>query len=158
MSKPRGPNIRPPPAIFVGGFLIGILLDGFVAPIGFVSDAGVARPLAITGWVLVWLGFAISLTGVFTFRLAGTTMFPFRPASTLVRRGPYRFTRNPMYLGATVTYIGVALVLNTVWPIILMPVVLWAMVRYVIRAEESYLEQTFGEEYVRYKRDVRRWL
>ena len=158
MTKLRGPNIRPPPAIFVGGFLIGLLLDGFVASIGFVSDAAATRPLAITGWVLVWLGFAVSLTGVLTFRLAGTTMFPFAPATTLVRHGPYRFTRNPMYLGATVTYVGFALVLNTIWPVILLPVVLWAMVRYVIRREEAYLERTFGAEYVEYKKNVRRWL
>jgi protein-S-isoprenylcysteine O-methyltransferase Ste14 len=158
MKKPRGPNIRPPPAFFVGGFLIGMMLDGFVVPIRFIGGAASTRPLVLAGWVLVWLGFAVSLSGILTFRLAGTTMLPFDPASALVRHGPYRFTRNPMYLGATITYIGFALVLNTWWPVILLPLVLWAIVRYVIRFEEAYLEQTFGAEYTDYKQSVRRWL
>jgi protein-S-isoprenylcysteine O-methyltransferase Ste14 len=135
-----------------------MLLDAVVTPIRFVDASASTRPLVIAGWVVVWLGFAISLTGILTFRLAGTTMFPFAPASRLVRHGPYRFTRNPMYLGATITYIGFAMVLNTGWPVILLPVVIWAMVRYVIRYEEAYLEQTFGAEYAEYRKRVRRWL
>ena len=158
MKQPRGPNIRPPPAFFVGGFLIGMLLDAVVAPIRLVGGTVSTRPVVIAGWTLVWLGFAISLSGILTFRRAGTTMLPFEPASRMVRHGPYRFTRNPMYLGATITYIGFAFVLNTVWPIILLPIVLWALVRWVIREEEAYLERTFSDEYVRYKKDVRRWL
>lgn len=158
MKKARGPNIRPPPAIFVGAFLIGMLLDAVVTPIRFVGGNASTRALVIAGWVAVWLGFALSLAGILTFRLAGTTMFPFDPASRLVRHGPYRFTRNPMYLGATITYIGFALVLNTVWPVILLPIVIWAMVRYVIRQEEAYLEQTFGADYAAYRKSVRRWL
>ena len=155
---PRGPNIRVPPLYFVGGFLSGMLLDAVVTPIRFVGGSASTRPLLIAGWVAVWLGFAISLTGILTFQLAGTTMFPFDPASRLVRHGPYRFTRNPMYLGATITYLGFALVLNTAWPVILLPIVIWAMVRYVIRHEEAYLERTFGAEYAEYRTRVRRWL
>lgn len=158
MKKPRGPNIRPPPAFFVGGFLIGMLLDAMVVQIRLVGASPSTRPLALAGWILFWLGMTISLSGILTFRLAGTTMMPFVPASRLVRHGPYRFTRNPMYLGLTISYIGLALVLNTAWPFILLPLVLWGMVRFVIREEEGYLERTFGSEYVEYKKNVRRWV
>jgi protein-S-isoprenylcysteine O-methyltransferase Ste14 len=158
VSRKRGPKIRIPPAFFLAGFLTGILCDAVIAPIPFVGGVASPRSLIVVGWIVVWLGVAISLTGIVTFRLAGTPMFPFSPARRVVRHGPYRFTRNPMYLGATVTYLGFALVLNTAWPVLLLPLVLWGLVRYVIRVEEAYLEQLFGAEYVDYKKSVRRWL
>jgi protein-S-isoprenylcysteine O-methyltransferase Ste14 len=157
MLAVRGPNIRIPPAYFAAGFLVGMLLHS-VLPIPFTAGNPVPRMLTTTGWILVWFGFGVSLSGVITFRLAGTTMFPFESASRLVRRGPYRFTRNPMYLGMTIVYVGFALVVNTAWPLLLLPLVLWGLVRGVIRVEEAYLEKEFGDDYRDFKKRVRRWL
>jgi protein-S-isoprenylcysteine O-methyltransferase Ste14 len=157
MLRVRGPDIRIPPAYFVGGFLIGMLLHSFL-PLPFSGSDPVPRALTNSGWAMVWLGLAVSLWGVLTFQLAGTTMFPFEAASRLVRRGPYRFTRNPMYLGMTIVYVGFALVFNTVWPLVLLPLVLWGLVRGVIRVEEAYLEKEFGDDYRDFKKRVRRWL
>jgi protein-S-isoprenylcysteine O-methyltransferase Ste14 len=156
--KPRGPNIRVPPLYFVGGFLLGMLLHATVQPITVVGGSTPPRALITGGWWLFWIGMIVAHAGVFTFALAGTTMFPFRKASRLVTHGPYRFTRNPMYLGLTVAYIGLSVALNTAWPIIVLPLMLWLLVKTVIEVEERYLTAEFGDDYVQYTKRVRRWL
>jgi protein-S-isoprenylcysteine O-methyltransferase Ste14 len=85
-------------------------------------------------------------------------MLPFRPASTLVITGPYRFTRNPMYLGAILLVLAFALWLGTWWPAILLPVVIVVVRRYVIAREERYMRRRFGAAYDDYARRVRRWI
>ena len=152
----RGPHIRVPPAFFVGGFLIGLWLES-MHRIPFAAGRASAG-LSSIGWIVALLGLALSLSGIATFRAAHTTMFPFDPATRLVERGPYRFTRNPMYLGGAVSYMGVAVAMNVVWPVILLPLVMWAVSRFVVRPEEKYLIATFGDAYVAYQRRVRRWL
>ena len=76
---------------------------------------------------------------------------------TIVAHGPYRFTRNPLYLVMATTYIGITVSVNTVWPLLFVPVVL-VLISLVIRQEERYLEGKFGQEYLNYKAKVRRWL
>jgi protein-S-isoprenylcysteine O-methyltransferase Ste14 len=93
-----------------------------------------------------------------TFRRARTAILPTRPASQLVDGGPYRFTRNPMYTGLTTAYVGAAALLDSVWPLLLLPLVLAALVRLVVRREEAYLRGAFGAEYAAYQARVRRWL
>lgn len=153
----RGPNIRVPPLFFVGGFLVGLWLEAFVR-IQVPADVISPRALALAGQAIAILGIGVSLAGIVTFRRARTTMFPFEPASRLVQHGPYRFTRNPMYLGATLTYVGIAIAMNVGWPLVLLPLVLWGLQRFVIRAEEKYLSDTFREEYEAYRKRVRRWI
>lgn len=155
--KPRGPNIRVPPLFFGGGFLIGLWLES-VKRIHLVGGGAASLTLARAGWFVTLLGLAIALWGILTFQLAGTTMFPFEAASRLVRHGPYRFTRNPMYVGMTLGYIGIALIMNVGWPLVLLPFVLWGMIVLVIREEEKYLGQTFGDDYSAYRKQVRRWI
>lgn len=157
MLAPRGPNIRVPPLFFGGGFLIGLWLES-VKRIQLVHGSAASLTLSRVGWVVTIVGFVIAHWGVLTFFLAGTTMFPFEPASRLVRHGPYRFTRNPMYVGLTVSYIGIALIMNVGWPLALLPLVLWGMDILVIREEEKYLSRTFGDDYAAYKKQVRRWI
>src|SRR5213593_2407995 len=117
MQSKRGPNIRIPPAFFVGGFLVGLWLEGAVARLRLVSAPSAA--LEWIGWTIAVAGLLVSLSGIVTFRRARTTMFPFQPATQLVQSGPYRFTRNPMYVGATLTYIGIAVAMNVGWPLLL---------------------------------------
>jgi protein-S-isoprenylcysteine O-methyltransferase Ste14 len=80
------------------------------------------------------------------------------PAATLVQHGPYRFSRNPMYVGLTLSYIGLALTLNTWWPLVLLPLVLLLLFRLVVQKEERHLSEKFGEAYEAYCRRVRRWV
>ena len=83
---------------------------------------------------------------------------PHRAVSTLVDQGPYRFSRNPMYVGLAAAYTGLALVLNRLWPFAFLPLVLALIVVFVIRPEERHLEERFGDDYRAYKRRVRRFI
>jgi len=89
----------------------------------------------------------------------GRYAHPHRPAvERLVTDGPFRYTRNPGYLGLTMLYAGIAVLRNSLWAILLLPVVLYVIGREVIGREERYLERTFGEEYLAYKTRVGRWV
>jgi protein-S-isoprenylcysteine O-methyltransferase Ste14 len=83
---------------------------------------------------------------------------PGQASSQLVTWGPYRFTRNPMYVGLTLAYLGEAGILRQIWPVILLPLVVAYVNWIVIPVEESKLREVFGEEYERYQKKVRRWL
>ena len=85
-----------------------------------------------------------------TFWRARTAIIPHRPASRLVRHGPYRFTRNPMYVGLTGLYTGLALIFNVGWPLVLLPLVLVVLWGVVIQREERYLRAAFGKSTPRF--------
>lgn len=158
MPHDRGPAIRfPPPAIFVALFFIGLLLESMLLRIR-IAGQGTAAMLGLLGLALVALGAFLMFWGMLTFRRFRTSILPFRPATALVQSGPYRFTRNPMYVGLTTAHVGAALAMNVAWPLILLPLALYLLVRLVIRPEEEYLGRFFGEEYAEFKRRVRRWL
>jgi protein-S-isoprenylcysteine O-methyltransferase Ste14 len=93
-----------------------------------------------------------------TMRGADTTLDVDKPVSSLVEDGPFRYSRNPGYLSLTMLYAGIAILRNALWAILLLPLVLYVMKREVIEREERYLQRTFGEEYLAYKRRVRRWV
>lgn len=144
--------VAPPPLIYAVPLAAGLLLGHFVAlPI---VQPRLAMPI---GLALVLLG-GVLVPAVRAFRRAGTAPQPWRPTTALVVSGPYRFSRNPMYLGFTLLYAGIAIWANTTWPFLLLPLVLVTMVRGVIEREEAYLERRFGAAYLDYKARVRRWL
>jgi protein-S-isoprenylcysteine O-methyltransferase Ste14 len=156
---PANAGVRfPPPLLFVAGWLIGWALDRLVVRMRLVGDAGNRTPILILGWLGIVSGLAFAAWGITTFRGARTAIVPIKPARTIVASGPYRWSRNPMYVGLTAVYAGVALVLNAAWPLILLPLVLTALWFLVIRREERYLAHAFGETYFRYRQSVRRWL
>lgn len=146
----------PPPILFVLGFVAGLLADG-VVPLTLLGAErrAIAVPL---GWGAILIGLLLMLWGIATFARFRTAVMPHLPASRLITGGPYRFTRNPMYVGLTLTYGGLALLIDTAWPLLLLPLVLALLVLVVIRREERYLERAFGESYREYRARVRRWL
>ena len=146
----------PPPLIYILGLLGGSLLHGWVG--GDAEPAPWRTTGIVAGAALVALGAAITISGAATFRRAGTEVPPFLPASTLVEWGPYRFTRNPMYLGLGVAYVGFALLLNVLWALAFLPLVLLVIDRGAIAREEAYLKRRFGADYVAYCGRVWRWL
>ena len=85
-------------------------------------------------------------------------MLPSRPAARLVTNGPYRITRYPMYVSLVALYLAVTLLLNSWWPLLFLPIVIFVLGLAVIRREERYLAVAFPEEYAAYSRNVRRWL
>jgi len=91
-------------------------------------------------------------------RATDTTLDVDKPVSTLVQDGPFRYSRNPGYLSLTMIYAGIAILRNALWAILLLPLLVLITQREVIEREERYLERTFGEEYLAYKRRVRRWV
>jgi protein-S-isoprenylcysteine O-methyltransferase Ste14 len=142
-----------PPYIYLGTLLLGLLLDRKVpAPL---LPRGMARSL---GWPLLGGGIALAVWFSRTMRRAGTSYELDKPASRLVTDGPFRYSRNPAYVSFTMIYAGLSGLRNSLWPILLLPMVLAYIQHRVIGAEERYLERRFGEEYLRYRSRVRRWI
>ena len=153
-NQADSPGVRvPPPLVFLGGLGIGLALSTW-APTEYLGRT-IARPL---GGVLIGLGVLLALSAFRAFFQARTNIRPDRPSSALVRTGPYRFTRNPMYLSLTIVYVGVAVMMQSLWSLLLLPLVVFLIRTKVIAREEAYMERRFGAEYLRYKSEVRRWI
>ena len=144
--------IAPPPLIYALPLFAGLLLHHFLP-----QPVLPPRWAHILGPVGVGLGL-IGLPAVLAFRQAGTHPQPWRPTTALVVTGPYRLSRNPMYVGFTLLYLGISLWVNALWPLVLLPFVLVLMSRGVVAREERYLERRFGDAYRSYCARVRRWL
>lgn len=154
---PTSPGVPfPPPLLFVLGFGAASVAHRERPATLVPADAGI--PLDALGSALFFGGLALMFWGAATFYRARTAMYPTQRATALVSGGPYRFTRNPMYLGLTIAYLGGVATVNSVWPLAALPLVLVAVYAFVIRREERYLESEFGDAYRDYRRRVRRWL
>jgi protein-S-isoprenylcysteine O-methyltransferase Ste14 len=149
-------NVRfPPPLLYLGALILGVALGWALNIEGWPTY----RSLSVyIGGVFTLLGIVLILWGGGLFRSAGTNVKPWEPASALVTTGVYRKTRNPMYLGMTLHYFGLAVLLHSIIALLLLPVVLIIMQTQVIAREERYLEARFGDDYDAYKARVRRWL
>ena len=146
----------PPPLLFVLPLLATTMLP---ARLGWPIIQEGATVLTLGAVLALATGVAIGLASVASFRTANTTILPAgRPTTAIVGRGPYGFTRNPMYLGMALAYFGLALLLNNGWALALLPIVLVVIDRAVIRREERYLTAKFGQPYRDYCNRVRRWL
>jgi protein-S-isoprenylcysteine O-methyltransferase Ste14 len=143
----------PPPLLFVLPILATLALEWFI-PSSFVH--GAFRWLL--GALIFVAGIALTGGGFITQKRAGTDPIPFNPSTRIVAHGLYRFTRNPMYLGFAFCAFGLAILVNSVWMLLAVPIGLILIDRIVITREERYLERKFGEEYLSYKRRVRRWI
>jgi protein-S-isoprenylcysteine O-methyltransferase Ste14 len=156
-SGPPGPGVSvPPPLIFVGGWLVAWLPH---RSLPFAIDGGgVSSGQTFVGGLALLAGLTLMAWGIATFISSRTPIVPTRPARVLVEQGPYRFTRNPIYLGMTVAYCGLAALFNLVWPLLVLPGVVVLVLVMVIRREERHLLATFGDDYRQYRRRVRRWV
>ena len=155
-AKPQPSGVHvPPPVVYAAGLLIGWLIDQrLVVPITVGQSTG----RLVAAAVCVAAGLAVVLAAFVNFRRAKTTVIPGRAANALVTAGPYQVTRNPMYVSLAVLYIGATLLLNSWWPALLLPIVIFVIDRVVIRSEERYLASAFPREYAEYRARVRRWL
>jgi protein-S-isoprenylcysteine O-methyltransferase Ste14 len=152
--KPDTSGIRvPPPVYYVGGFLAGVVLELAFPTSWPPSGVRIAGTLLAAG---AWL--ALDGAAMAFFRRAGTSMVPMNPTTALVTSGPYRLTRNPMYLGMAFLYVAFAFGFGVMWALAFLPAVLVIVDRFVIAREEPYLERKFGPAYRDYKARVRRWL
>src|SRR5262245_11248348 len=142
-----------PPLVYLGAIALGLLLH-FAWPVRLVSRA-VSVPL---GGIAVLVAVALFLYAVRTFRAAGTPIPGNQPTTTIVRTGPYRFSRNPIYLAFSLLQLGLALWVNSLSLVITLIPAAALMSFVVIPREEQYLETRFPSDYLAYKASVRRWL
>ena len=145
--------VRPPIAWAVA--VLGGLLLNWLLPLPFVPAS---VPAGWLGAIVFALALALFAWAIATVTQAGSNVPTSRPTTTIVDGGPYRFTRNPIYLGMALGLIGLAIAFNSVW--LLLALVPFALViRYgVVAREEAYLERKFGDVYRGYRARVRRWL
>jgi protein-S-isoprenylcysteine O-methyltransferase Ste14 len=144
--------IAPPPFIYLGPLLAGLVLDRLVPP------PQLSKPLRGVGLPLLAGGIGLGAWFFASMREADTPVDPYQPPTALVEKGPFRFTRNPAYLAFALIYSGISLLAGGRWPLIFLPAVLGVVDRGVIRREEAYLEQRFKGSYGDYRSRVRRWL
>ena len=142
-----------PPFVYLCAIVLGLLLN-FAWPVRLVS-APMSVPLGATA---VLVAVALFLYSVRTFRTAGTPVPGNRPTTTIVRAGPYRWSRNPIYLSFSLLQVGAAFWVNSLWLLLTLIPAVALMSFVVIPREEQYLEARFPSDYLSYKASVRRWL
>jgi protein-S-isoprenylcysteine O-methyltransferase Ste14 len=142
-----------PPLIYLCSILIGLALQ-FVWPLKVLP----AALEATLGGSLMLVAIVLFILSVRQFLAIGTAIQTHRPTTTILRTGPYRFSRNPIYLSFTLLYIGIGVWVNSAWLLAMVISTLVVISYGVITREERYLAHKFGDEYLRYKVSVRRWL
>jgi len=143
----------PPPLLYILPLLLARFLQT-VIPLPFLP----ASIVSVAAVLFLIVGSILCVWSIGLFRRSKTSLVPVKPTATLVLRGPYQVSRNPMYLGLLCLYLAAALWLNSVWALVLVPLVIGIVQHMVIAKEERYLEQQFGETYRQYKAHVRRWI
>lgn len=145
----------PPPLTLVVSLILGLLLHR-IFPVCIVSASLPVR-LLIAAPLLLGYG-VITALSVRMMLAKNTALTPHRSTTTVISEGPFSLTRNPLYLSVLMLYAGIAVLVNAVWMLCLLPVMLVALDRGAVIHEEEYLERKFGDQYLEYKRRVRRWI
>jgi protein-S-isoprenylcysteine O-methyltransferase Ste14 len=148
------PGVRVPPPAFYALAILG----GYVLNRRWPLPLANGRAALAVATALTVASLALMISSIGNFRRSRTSIVPIRPATALVISGPYRFTRNPMYVGLAVLTVALGIFMNSWWPIVLLIPVLIAVRAFVIAPEERYLNRRFGADYVGYTQRVRRWV
>ncbi len=146
-----------PPLIWLIAIAASVILE-LLVPIAFLPVPGLASWSSWLGALLFMAGLWVSISGNREFVRSGTNVNPYQPALKLVTTGPYRFTRNPMYLGMVIVLAGIVLAFSLEMGVVVL--VLFALVLHygVVRREERYLTRKFGAPYEDFLRRTRRWV
>lgn len=142
-----------PPVYFLGALVTMFILSHYL-PVSHL----IYMPLRVFGAVLAVSGLVIGAWGVLLFKRAGTPLKPFDRPVVLVRSGPYRFSRNPVYLGMLLILSGTWIALGTLTPLLVLVLFFYIIQEAFVKQEELFLQEHLGEEYLQYCRTVRRWL
>ena len=153
----KGPGVSVPPTlVFAAALAAGVWWNARMSwPL---ATGSFVDPLEVAGAIGVAFGMVLFAAGMATFAKARTGIMLQQAATKVVASGPYRWSRNPQYVGFVAIYAGACLLMNTVWPLLLLPVVIVLTNRLVIAREERYMRQTFGDAYQAYSARVPRWL
>ena len=159
-TEKTDPNDHPkviafPPLIFgvfiVAGYALSAVLPGFLPPAG-------TGWLTALGALLIGGALIIAFSGIYHFKKAGTHVEPFKPTLTIVTKGPYRFTRNPMYLGLILMLAGAGVIFSLDWALVMAVPLALVLHWGVVLREEAYLTAKFGAAYTDYLAMTRRWV
>lgn len=144
-----------PPGVPVATILLGVGIQRLIPiPVHLPAPSRYWIGGGIVGFAIIALG----LRAVLLFRRSGQNENPWKPTPEVIAEGPFRFTRNPMYLQMLIACLGFAVILSNLWVLLLTPLCAVVLQRWAIIPEETYLEEKFGEGYLEYKRRVRRWI
>ncbi len=146
--------IAPPPLISFGTLGVGVIAHFIWQPFQLFPHTWIGHA---AGWPVLVVGLLIFFWSVRTMRGAGEDVRVGKPTHAIVSHGPFSYSRNPIYVSMTLGYVGISLILDTFWPLTLLPGVLFIMHYGVIKREEHYLAKLFGNDYVKYQAQVRRW-
>ena len=155
-SSERGARVRfPPPLVYLGAILAGVAAGRWIAaaPLPIDRTARVA-----VGVLIAVVGAAFAASARLHFLRTGQSVIPWKPTPELIFQGPYRFTRNPMYVGMTLLTIGLGVAFNNLWISLFAIPALMAVHVIAVRPEEKYLSEKFGDSYRTYLTRVRRYL
>lgn len=145
----------PPPLLYLAVFLVTIVIQRFIP----LDNSFFGSTTAMVGsFLFVAAGFAFMLPAVLKFLQTKNTLIPVKPATSLQATGVYAVSRNPMYLGLLLIYIGVTFWIGNWWTFIFVPFLIVLINKLIIEKEERYLERAFGAPFTKYKKKVRRWI
>ena len=150
----RGPGLKFPPPLLALAAIGSAWLADWLRPLPIAAD----NTLWLAGITVVSIAFALALVSLTHFFCAKTHVEPWHPTTTIIRKGVFRFSRNPIYLSFCIATVGAGLILNSWWVVASVTLLKPLLEHLVISREEAYLERKFGEKYLDYKRQVRRWL
>ncbi len=145
----------PPPLFYLLIFLFALFLQKRISINDFVFHLQITRIIGIS---LLVISLFFLVTSLRKFFQSKNTLILIRPASSLQTKGIYNISRNPMYVGLAIVYLGITCFIGNWWNIILFPILLLIVQEYIINREEKYLNRRFGQDYINYKLKVRRWL
>lgn len=146
-----------PPVLPLGALVLAITLD-WLLPLQVLAAPISVNLQVVIGAFLTAGGIWLAATARRLFEREGTNVIPTQPALKIVTSGPYRFTRNPMYLGMILVLLGISLILSLEWGVILTPVLWLTLDRLIVVREEAYLRRKFGPTYEALLTRTRRWL
>ena len=152
-TPPKRHVLDIPPLYFLLAIALTFLLDRWLPIVDLV-----ARPLSYLGYLLIVAGIGIAAWARWLFSKAGTNVVPFTPSTALVQDGPFRFTRNPMYLGMMLVLTGCFFLAGSLGSLLVILVFFWWIRKRFVLREEDHMSHHFGDDYLAYRRRVRRWL
>jgi protein-S-isoprenylcysteine O-methyltransferase Ste14 len=156
MKKPDSPGVSLPPPLVYGLFFgISLLLQRLI-PLdkNFFST----NESEVIGFLFLAVCLVFDLPSLIQFFKTKNTLITIKSANTLQTKGMYAISRNPMYTGLLCLYSSLAFLVGNWWTVLLIPLVFFTIQQYVIRSEENYLTRRFGQQFIDYKKRVRRWL
>jgi protein-S-isoprenylcysteine O-methyltransferase Ste14 len=156
INTSKGPGVYiPPPLFYVVIFIAGVFIQKQIP----ISD-GLFQLMIIkvVGVILLVIALFFLVRSLRQFSLTKNTLILIKPATSLQTTGIFGITRNPMYVGLAIVYLGITCFIGNWWNIIVFPLLLFIVQEYIIEREERYLELEFGQQYQEYKKKVRRWL